>query len=317
MQCLQKEGFVDKLHITERRKDSKMRVGFVGLGIMGNPMCKHILKAGFELSVNALEENVVKEFVGLGAHNCTYAELGKECDIVMVMVPTGAISKEVMFGENGVASTAKPGTILIDLSSVTPIESQACYKLAKEHGLKFLDAPVSGGEPKAIDGTLATMVGGDKEAFDAAKPVLDAFSSSVLLVGASGAGSTAKLVNQIIVNNNIAIVAEAFTFCAKTGVDPVKVYEAIRGGLAGSCVLDAKLPMMVDRNFVPGGTLKVNHKDITNVLKTSHEIECPLPYTAQLYEIMQSLKAHGHLMDDQASYVTYFEQLAGVEVKRQ
>lgn len=302
--------------LCEQEKGSfKMRVGFVGLGIMGNPMCKHILKAGFELSVNALDEKVVQEFVALGANCGSYADLGKECDLVMVMVPTGAISKEVMFGENGVASTAKPGTVLVDLSSVTPIESQECYKLAKEKGLMFLDAPVSGGEPKAVDGTLATMVGGDQEAFDIAKPVLDAFSSSVLLVGDSGAGSTAKLVNQIIVNNNIAIVGEAFTFAAKTGVDPVKVYEAIRGGLAGSCVLDAKLPMMVARNFVPGGTVKVNHKDITNVLKTAHQIECPVPYTAQLFEILQTLKVHGHFMDDQSSYVTYFESLADVEVK--
>lgn len=301
--------------VSKKKGSFTMRVGFVGLGIMGNPMCKHILKAGFQLSVNALDEKVVKEFVALGADCGSYADLGRDCDIVMVMVPTGAISKEVMFGENGVASTAKPGTILVDLSSVTPIESQECYKLAEEKGLKFLDAPVSGGEPKAIDGTLATMVGGDQEAFEKAKPVFDAFSGSTLLVGGSGAGSTAKLVNQIIVNNNIAIVAEAFTFAQKAGVDPVKVYEAIRGGLAGSCCLDAKLPMMVARNFVPGGTIKVNHKDITNVLKTAHSIECPVPYTAQLFEIMQTLKVHGHFMDDQASMVTYFESLADVQVQ--
>ncbi|MDO4962250.1 MAG: NAD(P)-binding domain-containing protein [Eubacteriales bacterium] len=293
-----------------------MKVGFVGLGIMGSPMCKNILKAGFDLSVYALEENVIKEFEGLGATRASYAEMGATCDVVMVMVPTGAISKSIFFGEDGVASTAKPGTILVDLSSVTATESQECYKLAAEKGLKFLDAPVSGGEPKAIDGTLATMVGGDKDAFDVVKPVFDAFSSSALLVGPSGNGSITKLVNQIIVNNNIAIVGEAFTFAAKAGADPIMVYEAIRGGLAGSCVLDAKLPMMADRNFKPGGTLKVNHKDITNVLKTAHAIDCPVPYTAQLYEIMQALKVDGHIMDDQASYVTYFEKLAQVTVER-
>lgn len=292
-----------------------MRVGFVGLGIMGNPMCKHILKAGFELDVFALEENVIAEFVALGAKKATYAEMGAECDVVMVMVPTGAISKSIMFGENGVATTAKPGTVLVDLSSVTAAESQECYKLAQEKGLKFLDAPVSGGEPKAIDGTLAIMVGGDQDAFDIAKPVFDAFGSSALLVGPSGSGSITKLTNQIIVNNNIAIIGEAFTFAAKAGADPVKVYEVIRGGLAGSCCLDAKLPMMAARNFKPGGTIKVNHKDITNVLKTAHSIDCPVPYTAQLYEILQSLKVHGHLMDDQASMVTYFEALADVTVE--
>ena len=159
------------------------------------------------------------------------------------------------------------------------------------------------------------MVGGDQDAFDIAKPVFDAFGSSALLVGPSGSGSITKLTNQIIVNNNIAIIGEAFTFAAKAGADPVKVYEAIRGGLAGSCCLDAKLPMMAARNFKPGGTIKVNHKDITNVLKTAHSIDCPVPYTAQLYEILQSLKVHGHLMDDQASMVTYFEALADVTVE--
>ena len=279
-----------------------MRVGFVGLGIMGSPMCKHILKAGFDLDVFALEEDVIAKFVELGAKRATYAEMGAECDICMVMVPTGAISKSVMFGPDGFASTAKPGTIFADLSSVTAAESQECYKLAAEKGIKFLDAPVSGGEPKAIDGTLAIMVGGDEDAFEKAKPVFDAFGSSAILVGSTGSGSITKLVNQIIVNNNIAI-------------DPVKVFDAIRSGLAGSACLDAKLPMMAARNFKPGGTIKVNHKDLTNVLKTAHAIDCPVPYTAMLYEIFQSLKVAGHLMDDQASLVTYFEKLADVVVE--
>lgn len=291
-----------------------MRVGFVGLGIMGSPMCKHILKAGFDLDVFALEENVITEFEKLGAKKATYAEMGAECDICMVMVPTGVISKNIMFGPDGFASTAKPGTIFVDLSSVTAVESKECYKLAEEKGFKFLDAPVSGGEPKAIDGTLAIMVGGDQSAFDKVLPVFEAFGSSVKLVGESGSGSIAKLTNQIIVNNNIAIVGEAFTFAKKAGADPIKVYEAIKDGLAGSCCLDAKLPMMVARDFAPGGTLKVNHKDITNVLKTAHAIDSPVPYTAQLYEIMQALKVDGHLMDDQASYVTYFEKLSGITV---
>ena len=293
-----------------------MRVGFVGLGIMGSPMCKNILKAGFDLDVFSLEENVIADFVKLGAKRATYAEMGAECDICMVMVPTGAISKSVMFGPDGFASTAKPGTIFVDLSSVTAAESQECYKLAEEKGLKFLDAPVSGGEPKAIDGTLAIMVGGDQDAFDKVKPVFDAFGSSALLVGPSGSGSITKLVNQIIVNNNIAIVGEAFTFAAKAGADPVKVFDAIKGGLAGSEAMNAKLPMMASRNFKPGGTIKVNHKDITNVVKTAHAIDAPIPYTAQLYEIMQTLKVHGHLMDDHSGIVQYFETLADVVVKK-
>ena len=161
------------------------------------------------------------------------------------------------------------------------------------------------------------MVGGDEEVFAKAEPYLQAYASSVLRIGESGGGSIAKLANQIIVNNNIAIVSEALVFAKKAGADPEKVYQAIRSGLAGSSVLDAKAPMMIDHNFVPGGTIKVNHKDITNVIKTAHSIDVPVPYTAQLYEIMQSLKVHGHLGDDHAGIVQYFETLADVSVEKE
>lgn len=291
------------------------KMGFVGLGIMGKPMAKHLVNAGYEVMVSDLNMNAVSELTDMGAEYGSYRELAEQCDIVMVILPTGAIVRSVIFGEDGLAANMKPGQIIVDHSSVTPEESRECYNRLKEMGIGFLDAPISGGEPKAIDGTLAIMVGGDRKDFDKAHEYISVYASSVLLTGGSGSGSVTKLANQIIVNNNIAIVSEALTFAAKAGADPEMVFNAIRSGFAGSAVLEAKAPMMFSRNFEPGGTIKVNHKDITNVLKTAHSIDAPVPYTAQLYEIMQSLKVHGHFMDDHSGIVQYFEQLADIEVR--
>ena len=292
-----------------------MKVGLIGLGIMGKPMAKNLLKAGVELMVSDLNEASVKEVVSCGATKGSYAEIGEKCEVIITMVPNGDIVKAILFGEDGVASTIKAGSIICDMSSVTPVESKECYERLKEIGVGFLDAPVSGGEPGAIQGTLAIMVGGDQEVFDKMKPYFDILGSSALLIGESGSGSVTKLANQIIVNNTIAVVSEAFVLATKAGADPKKVYEAIRGGLAGSAVLDAKIPMIVERNFKPGGPIRINHKDIKNVVQTAHEWDVPIPYTAQLYEILQTLKVHGHMEDDHGGIVQYFEKLAAVEVK--
>ncbi len=293
-----------------------MKVGFIGLGIMGRPMAKNMLKAGVELLVADLSKEAVADVVAAGAKEASYAEIGEQCERIIIMVPSGAISKSILFGENGVASAIKAGSVVCDMSSVTPVESQECYKGLKEKGVGFVDAPVSGGEPGAVAGTLAIMAGGDKEDFDAMKEYFDILGSSALLIGGSGSGSVTKLANQVIVNNTIAVVSEAFVLAAKAGADPQKVYEAIRGGLAGSAVLDAKIPMIIERNFKPGGPIRINHKDIKNVVNTAHSIDVPIPYTAQLYEILQSLKVHGHMEDDHGGIVQYFEKLADVEVKK-
>ncbi len=294
-----------------------MKVGFIGLGIMGRPMAKHLVAAGHDVMVADLNQDLVKELEGLGAASGTYAEMGAACDMVFMILPTAQIVQSVIFGEDGVASTMKEGGIIVDHSSVTPAESKYCYDELKKKGIGFLDAPVSGGEPGAVAGQLAIMVGGDEDVFEKAKPCFEAYAASVLLTGGCGSGSITKLANQIIVNNNIAVVSEALVFAKKAGADPEKVYQAIRSGLAGSAVLDAKAPMMVAHNFVPGGTIKVNHKDITNVVKTAHAVDAPIPYTAQLYEIMQSLKVHGHLGDDHAGIVQYFEALADISVEKE
>ena len=293
-----------------------MKVGFIGLGLMGRPMAKHLVKAGLDVLVSDLNPAPVAELVADGAKSASYQEIGENCGVIMTILPTAGIVQDVLFGEGGVAKYVKPGTIVIDHSSVTPGESRQCYDGLKKVGADFLDAPVSGGEPGAIAGKLAIMVGGDEDVFEKAKQYMEPYAASILLTGGCGSGSITKLANQIIVNNNIAIVSEALVFAAKAGADPEKVYKAIRSGLAGSAVLDAKAPMMYNRNFVPGGTIKVNHKDITNVVKTAHAIDAPIPYTAQLYEIMQTLKVHGHMGDDHSGIVQYFEALADVKVEK-
>lgn len=293
-----------------------MKTGFIGLGIMGRPMAKNLLKAGKELLVSDLNKESVADVVNAGAQEATYAEIGEQCDRIIIMVPSGAISKSILFGENGVASSIKEGAIVCDMSSVTPVESKECYDGLKAKGVGFLDAPVSGGEPGAVNGTLAIMAGGDAEDFEAMQEYFDILGSSALLIGESGSGSVTKLANQVIVNNTIAVVSEAFVLAAKAGADPKKVYEAIRGGLAGSAVMDDKIPMIIERNFKPGGPIRINHKDIKNVVNTAHSIDVPIPYTAQLYEILQTLKIHGHMEDDHGGIVQYFEKLAGIEVKK-
>lgn len=293
-----------------------MKVGFIGLGIMGRPMAKNMLKAGVELLVADLNKEAVADVVAAGAEEASYAEIGEQCERIIIMVPSGEITKSILFGEGGVASTVKAGTVICDMSSVTPVESRDCYQALKEKGVGFVDAPVSGGEPGAIAGTLAIMAGGDEKDFDEMKEYFNILGSSALLIGGSGSGSVTKLANQVIVNNTIAVVSEAFVLAAKAGADPQKVYEAIRGGLAGSAVLDAKIPMIVERNFKPGGPIRINHKDIKNVVNTAHSIDVPIPYTAQLYEILQTLKIHGHMNDDHGGIVQYFEKLADVEVKK-
>lgn len=291
------------------------KLGFIGLGIMGKPMSLNLLKAGVDLMVCDVNQAAVEEVVKAGAKAGTYAQIGQECDVVITMLPNGNIVQDVLFGENGVASTLTAGKVVCDMSSVTADQSKTCYAKLKELGVGFVDAPVSGGEPGAVNATLAIMCGGDQADFDAMMPYFEILGSSALLIGGSGSGSVTKLANQIIVNLNIAAVSEALVLATKCGADPMLVYKAIRGGLAGSSVLDAKAPMMCARNFVPGGKISINHKDIKNVLDTAHAVDVPLPLTAQLFEIQQTLKASGHMDDDHAGYVQFFEMLAGVEVK--
>lgn len=292
------------------------KIGFVGLGIMGKPMVRNLLKKGFDVTAFDIVEAAVQEMVEAGAKGAKSAkEVATDKDVVITMVPSGPIVRSLLQGEDGILAGVKPGTVIIDMSSVTPVESQEFNKLAIEHGCEFLDAPVSGGEPGAVAGTLAIMIGGEQSTLDKVTDVLGAMGTSITLVGPSGSGSVTKLANQVIVNLNIAAVSEALVLATKAGADPKKVYEAIRGGLAGSTVLDAKAPMMYSRNFKPGGPIRINLKDITNVMETAKALDLPLMMTATLLEIMHSLKATGHLMDDHSGIVQFYEGISGVVVK--
>jgi 2-hydroxy-3-oxopropionate reductase len=295
----------------------KKNIGFIGLGIMGRPMTLNLMKAGYHLTVYDVNQDAVNSLVRSGAAAAASPkEVGENSDIIFTMVPNSQHVKEVVLGENGIIKGAKPGTVIVDMSSITPVASKEIASEAAKAGLDMLDAPVSGGESKAIDGTLAIMAGGKEEVFESVKDVLYCMGKDVTLVGGNGCGTTAKLANQIIVNLNIAAMSEALVLAAKAGIDIEKMYQAIRGGLAGSAVLDAKVPMILERNFVAGGRIDINLKDITNVMETAHEIGVPLPLSSQLLEIFHALKVDGKASHDHGGIVQYYEKLANVEVKK-
>ncbi|MBR0575017.1 2-hydroxy-3-oxopropionate reductase [Proteiniclasticum sp. BAD-10] len=294
-----------------------MKLGFIGLGIMGKPMSKNLVKAGHKLVVCDFNASSVEELVALGATSAKNgAEVAAQCDVIITMLPNSPHVRTVALGENGILDAAKEGTILIDMSSIDPTESQAIGAALKKKGIRMLDAPVSGGEPKAIDGTLSVMVGGERADFDTYYELLKVMAGSVVYVGELGAGNIAKLANQIIVALNISAVAEALTFAQKAGASADLVYQAIRGGLAGSTVLDAKAPLMMDRKFDPGFRIELHIKDLNNALNAGHAVSAALPLTGQAMEIMQTLKAHGYQKEDHSSILKYYEKLSNVELTR-
>ena len=293
-----------------------MKIGFIGLGIMGKPMAKNLLKAGYTLLVNTHKQATMDEMAAVGAVLATQQEIGEKCDIVMTMLPNSPQVKEVMLGENGVAVHMKPGSIFVDMSSINPIASKEIAAELAKHGVDMLDAPVSGGEPKAIDGTLSFMVGGKQEAYDRIEPILLKMGASVVRCGEVGAGNTTKLANQIIVACNIQALAEALTLSQKAGVDPNLVFAAIRGGLAGSTVMDAKAPMMISGNDTPGFRINLHIKDLNNALDCAHSVGAPLPMTASVQEIMQYLASNGLGACDHSAIAQYYEKLADVKIGR-
>lgn len=293
------------------------KIGFIGLGIMGKPMSKNLLKAGYELTVMDRNTAVLEEVQAAGAKVAdTPKAVAEQVDVVITMLPNSPHVKEVVLGENGVIEGAKKGTVLIDMSSISPIVSREIFAELDKKGVEMLDAPVSGGEPKAIDGTLSVMVGGKKEVFDACFDIMKAMAGSVVFTGDVGAGNITKLANQVIVALNIAAMSEAFVLASKAGVEPELVYQAIRGGLAGSTVLDAKAPMVLDRNFNPGFRINLHIKDLGNALDTAHELGAPLPLTAAVMEMMQALRVDDLGNADHSALVQYYEKLAKIEVKR-
>ena len=293
-----------------------MKIGFIGLGIMGKPMAKNLIRVGHELVVFDFNKAAVEELVGCGAQAADSSKaVAVACRVVITMVPNSPHVKAAVMGEGGVLEGAKAGDILIDMSSIAPLASQEVYKACKEKGVRMIDAPVSGGQPKAIDGSLSIMVGGDEDTFKEVYDILMVMGSSAVYCGASGAGNTTKLANQVIVAVNIAALSEGLMLAAKAGVDPEKVFNAIKGGLAGSTVMNAKAPMMIAHTFEPGFRIDLHIKDLNNALETGHSVGAPLPLTAYVQEILENLHFAGEGSSDHSAIAKYYEKMAGSEIK--
>lgn len=293
------------------------KIGFVGLGIMGKPMAKNLLKAGYQLVVFDINQDAVNEVQAHGAESAaTAAEVAQKTEVVITMLPNSPHVKAAVLGANGVLEGAKPGLVLIDMSSIAPLAAQEIAAAVAAKGVEMLDAPVSGGEPKAIDGTLSIMVGGKQELFDRCVELLSKMGKSVVRCGEIGAGNTTKLANQIIVALNIAAMSEALVLATKAGVDPELVFNAIRGGLAGSTVLEAKAPMVLAGNFKPGFKIDLHIKDLANAIETGHDVGVPLPLTSAVMEILQALKVDGKGQNDHSGIAMYYEKMAKIEARK-
>jgi 2-hydroxy-3-oxopropionate reductase len=292
-------------------------IGFIGLGIMGKPMSKNLLKAGYTLVVYDVVPGPLAEVIEAGAARGESAgDTASRSDVIITMLPDGPQVEEAVLGPGGVLEGARPGSTVVDMSSISPIVAQKVAAACAAKGVEFLDAPVSGGEPKAIDGTLAIMVGGKAEAFEKVQPILQKLGSSVTLTGAVGAGNVTKLANQIMVACNIAAMGEALVLATKAGLDPEVVFNAVKGGLAGSTVLNAKAPMVIGRNFKPGFRIKLHQKDLRNALLAAESMKVSLPFTAMAQQILMALMNEGKGDLDHSAIVTFIEKMAGIEVKK-
>ena len=294
----------------------KKKLGFIGLGIMGKPMAKNLLKAGFNLVVFSRSNGPVEELVKEKALSANSpGEVAEHSEVIITMLPDSPEVEEIILGKDGVIRGTKPGSIVIDMSSINPLVTQEIAKALKEKEVEMLDAPVSGGEIGAIQGTLAIMVGGEEKVFNDCMEIFKAVGKNIVHVGGIGAGGYVKLVNQIIVALNIATVGEAFSLGVKAGLDPQVIYQAIRGGLAGSSVLETKAPMIFGRNFKPGFKIRLHQKDLKNALSTAKDLGVPLPLTSLVQQILISLMTDGRGDEDHSALATFFEKMAKVEIK--
>ncbi len=293
------------------------KLGFIGVGIMGKPMAKNLIDAGYKMIAYDINKEALDEIVAYGAERGTSPRnVAENSDIIITMLPNSPDVKKAVLGENGLIEGVREGQILIDMSSIAPLVSREVAQELAKKGVETLDAPVSGGQEKAEAGTLAIMVGGKKEVFEECKSILDVMGGSVTLVGDSGAGQTTKLANQVVVAINIAAVAEALIMGKKAGVDPENIFNAIRGGLAGSQCLNDKAPRMFEGRYDPGFRIRLHVKDLANVLETSRELHTAMPLTSQVMEMMQVLMAEGHDDVDHGGLALYYEKLNGLSLKR-
>ena len=295
-----------------------LNIGFIGLGVMGRAMSRNLVKAGHALVVYDIVPGLADPIAAAGASiGTSSADVAARTETIITMLPDGPEVEQAVLGTGGVLEGIRAGSVLIDMSSISPLVSQKIAAACAKKGVEFLDAPVSGGEPKAIDGTLAIMVGGKPEVFEKMTPVLQAMGSSVTWTGAAGAGNVTKLANQIMVACNIAAMGEALALATKCGLDPEVVFNAVKGGLAGSTVLNAKAPMVIARNFKPGFRIRLHQKDLRNALLAAESVKVALPLTSLVQQMLAALVNEGKGDLDHAAIVTFIEQMSGVEVTRE
>jgi 2-hydroxy-3-oxopropionate reductase len=293
---------------------AKLKLGFVGLGIMGAPMAGQLVKAGHEVFINT-RSKVPQELASSTAIQCTSpSEVAQKADIIFTMVPDTPDVEKVLFGDKGVAAGLSKGKVVVDMSSISPIATKEYAKKINALGCDYLDAPVSGGEVGAKNATLSIMVGGDEAVFNKVKPILDLMGKNINLVGGNGDGQTAKVANQIIVALNIEAVAEALLFASKAGADPAKVRLALMGGFASSKILEVHGERMVKRTFDPGFRIELHQKDLNLALNSARALGVSLPNTATAQELFNSCAAHGGKAWDHSAMVKALEKLANFEV---
>ncbi len=293
------------------------KIGFIGLGIMGKPMTRNLLKAGYAVRVFDVMAASVAAVVEAGAvAGNSSADVAAHCDVIITMLPDGPDVEAAVLGPGGVLEGVRPGALVVDMSSISPLAAQKIAAVCAAHGVEFVDAPVSGGEPRAIEATLAIMAGGTQQAFDRALPILQKMGSSAILTGPVGAGNVTKLANQIMVACNIAAMSEALVLATKAGLDPEVVFNAVKGGLAGSTVLNAKAPMVIARNFQPGFRIRLHEKDLRNALLAGEAMKVSLPLTSAVQQMLIALMNAGKGDLDHSAIAQFIEGMAGVEVRK-
>jgi 2-hydroxy-3-oxopropionate reductase len=287
-------------------------IGFIGLGIMGRPMARNLIKAGYPLVVHNRSRAAVDELVGAGAKAATSPrEVAGACDVLITMLPNSPDVEQVVLGKDGIIEGARRGLIFVDMSTISPIVTQKLGKALEPKGVQMLDAPVSGGEKGAIDGALSIMVGGDKGVFDQVLPIFQAMGKTITYLGPLGFGGFTKLANQIIVAVNLTALGEALTLARKAGLDRELTLKALAGGLAGSRCLDQKTPNYVQGSYKPGFKVDLHYKDLGLIMEAARALGVPLPATAVVQELFNALRVRGRGQLDHSAVITLLEDLAG------
>lgn len=293
----------------------KTRVGFVGLGIMGRPMARNVLAAGFAVVVYDLIADAVNDLVSVGAIAANSpAEVATASDVVLLCLPDSPDVEAAMTGGQGLLAGARSGQIFVDMSTISPVTARTLAAKAAAQGVILLDAPVSGGQVGAANGTLSIMVGGDENALERVRPILASMGKTILHLGESGAGQVAKACNQLVIAVTIEAVAEAMVLASKAGVDPAKVRAALLGGYANSRVLDGHGERFLERNFTPGFRTRLQYKDLNIALDAGRAYGAPMPAAALVHQLYGSMMARGEGDLDHSALITLLEELAGQSI---